>query len=69
MRIKAICPKNKKHNKFIITTIQIHDWIVNEFGERVKDLGYSDISVAPDSNNVWTCKVCGANAKFIEVED
>jgi len=69
MRIKAICPKNKKHNKFVTTAHEVHDWIVNEFGECVKDLGCSEISVAPDINNIWICEVCGAKAKFVEIED
>lgn len=69
MRTKAVCPNNKKHKLFATTAHEVHDWIVDEFGEFVKDLGCSEVSEEPDTSNIWTCKSCGAEAEFIEVED
>lgn len=59
---KAVCPKSKKHKTFITTAHEVHDWIVDENGEFIKDLGCLEIASDPDSNNIWTCEVCGAEA-------
>ena len=58
----AVCPKNVNHKKFITTAHEVHDWIVDEKGEFVKDLGCLEISADPDSGNIWTCEVCGTEA-------
>jgi len=69
MRTKAICPKNKKHNKFVTTAHEVHNWIVDGHGDFVGDLGCLEVTVQPDTSNIWTCRTCGTEAKFVEVED
>ena len=62
--MKATCPKNPKHNKFVTTAHEMHDWIVDEKGEFIKDLGCIEITSGPDQDNIWTCNTCGAAAKI-----
>ena len=66
--MRARCPKNHKHNRFTTTAHEVHDWVVDEEGEFVKDLGCSEVDEGPDTENVWTCYICGAEA-VIEYED
>lgn len=60
--MKATCPKNENHKKFVTTAHEAHTWIVNEYGEFVKDLGSDDIDEGPSIYNIWTCCICGERA-------
>jgi TPP-dependent indolepyruvate ferredoxin oxidoreductase alpha subunit len=60
------CPKSKRHKRFVTTAHEVHDWVLDENGEFVKDLGCSEMSADPDINNIWTCHVCGAQAIVTE---
>jgi len=60
--MKARCPKSKKHKLFTTTAHEVHDWVVDEDGEFIEDLGCSEVAADPDPGNCWTCKVCGADA-------
>jgi len=60
----AVCPNNKNHKKFMTTAHEVHDWIVDEEGEFIQDLGCSEIAAKPDRGNTWTCITCKANARF-----
>jgi hypothetical protein len=62
--MKAICPKNPKHKKFITTAHEMHEWVVDEKGEFVKDLGCVETTAKPDPDNYWICKICNAHAKI-----
>ena len=59
----AVCPKNKKHKRFVTTAHEMHDWVVDEHGAFIKDDGCIDTTVYPDPGNIWTCIECGAEAK------
>jgi hypothetical protein len=61
--MKAICPKNPKHKKFITTAHEQHEWVVNENGAFVEDIRCLSVTHLPDKNNVWICKTCGTQAK------
>ena len=60
--MKAICPKNPKHKRFITTAHVAEDWVVDEHGEFIKSLGATDTLAKPNPYNTWTCKTCGADA-------
>jgi len=62
--MKAICPNNPDHKQFITTAHEVHDWVVDENGDFVEDLGCSEMAHDPDPCNQWTCKECGAEAIF-----
>jgi hypothetical protein len=62
--MKVYCPKNKKHKQFITTAHEVHDWVVDEKGNFVGDLGCTEVAAKPDPDNFWTCMTCGINAKI-----
>ena len=67
--MKATCPKNKKHKKFITTAHVMQEWIVDEKGNfiEVRDGGESlEITSDPHPANVWTCAICGEEATVEE---
>lgn len=66
----AICPKNKKHKKFITVAHVTEDWVVDGEGNFIQAVidGYNEVVAQPHPGNIWTCYVCGAEAKFIDKE-
>ena len=60
--MKATCPNNPKHKKFVTTVHEVHEWVVDEKGEFVKDLGYIEVAHKPEKSNTWRCRTCGAEA-------
>ena len=58
----AICPTDPNHKEFITTAHEVHDWVVDENGDFLEDLGCSETAHKPNSGNIWTCKKCGAEA-------
>jgi len=60
--MKAKCPNNPDHKRFGTTAHEVHDWIVDENGDFIEDLGCSEMDSGPDSGNTWTCMECGAEA-------
>ena len=61
--MKAICPKNPDHKLFITVAHVMHDWVVDENGVFVEDIGALETAHGPNLGNVWTCRTCGAEAK------
>lgn len=59
--MKATCPNNSEHKRFITTVHEQHDWVVDEDGEFKEDLGCT-ASGKPDPDNLWKCAECGAEA-------
>ncbi len=59
---KVKCPNNKKHSKFITVAHEAHNWLVDDKGNFIKDLGVTEVVAKPNTGNTWTCKVCGAEA-------
>ena len=60
--MKATCPKDPNHKKFITVAHEVHDWVVDENGDFVEDMGCSETAHGPNTDNIWTCKECGAEA-------
>lgn len=64
--MKAVCPKNPKHKKFVTTAHVMQEWVVDEHGEFIKVARNGEcleVVADPDPGNDWTCYVCGAEAK------
>lgn len=59
------CPNDPNHKEFITTVHQVHDWVVDQQGNFIEDLGCSEVATFPDINNIWFCKQCGAIAKVL----
>ena len=68
MSLKVTCPKNSKHNRFVTTAHEMHDWLIDPEGNFVKDLGAIEVTDGPTPGNLFTCDKCGASAK-VEVKD
>jgi hypothetical protein len=61
--MKARCPNNKDHKEFITVAHVMQDWKVDEHGEFIAVVEEcSQVSFKPDSGNIWTCAICGAEA-------
>ena len=62
-KVKAICPKNSEHARFITVAHVSQDWVVDSEGNFIYQFGPDLETVAdPNPGNTWTCKECGANA-------
>lgn len=61
--MKAICPNNPKHDRFVTVAHVTEDWIVDSEGNlvEVSDTG-GEVVAPPDPDNTWTCCGCGAEA-------
>lgn len=67
--LKAKCPKDSTHNRFMTSVTLAQDWVVDEFGEWVNSLAEVSVVVAgPDATTLWTCLECGEEAEVSEVE-
>ncbi len=60
--MKAICPDNPDHNRFITTAHVMEEWLVDENGDFLEVHQPLETSQAPNAGNVWTCWECGATA-------
>lgn len=58
----AVCPDNPEHKQFGTVVHQTHDWMVDETGELLNDLGLLEVTHGPNPGNTWTCMECGAAA-------
>jgi hypothetical protein len=62
--MKARCPNDASHKRFVTTAHVTEDWIVDERGEflELADDGVGEVVHKPDSGNTWTCVECNAEA-------
>lgn len=60
--MKATCPKNPAHKRFVTAAAEMHDWLVDERGEFIEDKGCTEVLHKPESSNIWECADCGAQA-------
>lgn len=65
-RLKAVCPKNKRHQRFITVAHVAQDWVVDPDGNWVRTVETTETVARPHPGNSWTCKACGADAVFQE---
>lgn len=57
--MKAVCPNNSEHKRFITTAHVMQEWEVDNHGNFVKELvPCLEISSEPDSGNEWVCADC-----------
>jgi hypothetical protein len=62
--MKAVCPKNRKHKRFITVAHVTEDWVVDEHGDfiAVHEASETEVVHKPHPDNTWTCAECGAQA-------
>lgn len=63
--MKLVCPKNAAHKKFFVTAHVTEEWIVDENSDWLATVesGSCDVVHRPDSEDLYTCETCGAEAK------
>ena len=62
--MKAVCPKNKKHNRFITCVRVEQEWEVDSKGIWIRTVDENiETTHGPHPLNTWICSVCGAVAK------
>lgn len=61
--MKATCPKNPEHDRFCTTVHVMEEWVVDASGAFQEVLRTLDTTREPDPDNLWTCAVCGTDAK------
>jgi hypothetical protein len=66
--IKATCPNNPDHDRFITTAQVIEDWYVDEHGVFIKSKKATHVVERPCIGNIWTCVVCGIEANVERVK-
>jgi len=62
--MKAVCPKDSEHQRFVTTAHEVHDWVVDSNGDFLEDLGCIEVAHSTDPDNIWTCQECGATAEL-----
>ena len=61
--MKAVCPKNPNHKKFIVTAHVTQEWEVDDTGDFIRCTSEcDDVTHAPDAQDIWECSECGAEA-------
>ena len=60
--MRATCPKNPEHKKFVTCVHEQHEALVDETGEWLEDKGCLELSIGPEADNYWECAICGAEA-------
>jgi hypothetical protein len=64
--MKATCPKDPTHKRFITVAHVTEDWVVDETGDFLEVFdtgGDTEVVCPPQPDNHWTCKECGHEAK------
>ena len=61
--MKAVCQRDPRHARFSTTVHELHVWEVDKGGDFLKDKGCLEVVHKPDRGNLWTCAVCGAEAR------
>lgn len=61
--MKATCPNNSEHKKFLTVASVMEEWLVNENGDWLETTQSLQTNNGPDPGNIWTCAECGAQAK------
>jgi len=61
--MKATCPANPKHNKFLTTAHVMEEWLVDAEGNWIETRQCLQTDHGPDPDNDWACAICGETAK------
>lgn len=61
--MKARCPKNPDHKKFVTTAHMMEEWVVDDTGNWTETLRSLQVDHGPDPDNSWECAVCWEKAE------
>lgn len=60
--MKATCTKDTNHKEFLTPAHVAQTWKVDEDGDFLGVFSNDDTISGPNSGNIWTCAICGAEA-------
>ena len=62
--MKATCPDNPNHKRFITVVHVAENWVVDEEGNFLETHLPDEVETThgPNPDNTWTCAECGADA-------
>ena len=61
--MKKVCPKDPSHELFITGAVICQEWLVDSHGNFVEVIEEcTDVFHQPNSENIWQCAMCGAEA-------
>lgn len=61
--MRAVCPNDPSHKRFLTTAHVMEEWIVDSKGDFVELVGSIETTHGPSRDNLWTCAECGAIAQ------
>ena len=62
--MKAVCPKNPSHDRFITCAHVMQDWEVDPEGNWIRTVDEAvQTTHGPHPLNTWICSICGTDAK------
>jgi len=66
--MKATCPKDPTHKRFITVVHITEEWEVNAAGgfAEIANSDDGELIAGPDAGNTWTCKDCGTEAEVTD---
>lgn len=60
--MKAVCPKDPMHDKFLTTAHVMEEWKVDNAGNFLEVVESLQTDHGPDPDNEWSCAICGEKA-------
>jgi hypothetical protein len=60
--MRARCPKDSRHLRFLTTAHVMEEWKVDEHGNFLEKTETLQVDHGPDLGNLWTCAECGEEA-------
>lgn len=67
MKKVLVCSENPAHAAFFGNAVERHLWVLDKYGEFISDSECYDSEVVIDG--VFTCKTCGADAKWASTSE
>jgi len=65
--MRALCPNDPEHDEFLTTAHVVEEWRVDREGNFLElappDGSALEVSHGADPANIWTCAICGADAR------
>lgn len=63
--MRAICPNNPEHKRFVAVAYVSEDWLVDEQGNFLEVAPGSETYTLfePNPDNIWYCYECSGNIK------
>ena len=60
--MKATCPNDPTHKRFMTTVHVMYDAMVDDAGNILELVEQLDVCHGPDTRNIWNCVECDARA-------